>query len=68
MSYTMADYRRDKAKEYVESLSAEQRRQILARLPLEERLAGLSPQEISRYLKNLQAKRSPRKRKPRRKS
>jgi hypothetical protein len=66
MSYTMSDYRRENAKEQLQRLTPEERREALRGLPLEERLAGVSSQEILEYLKRLQSARTPRKIKPRR--
>jgi Mg/Co/Ni transporter MgtE len=77
MSYTMADYRRDTAKEYFKELTAEEQREVLQSLASEQqhevlrgltpeqRLAGLSAEEIATYLKKLQSKRPSRKRNPR---
>jgi hypothetical protein len=50
--------------ELLESLPLANRRELLRSLPPEERLAGLSPEQIQQYLKKLTAG-SPRK--PRRK-
>jgi hypothetical protein len=62
MPYTMADFRRDIAREHVQELSAEERLQGLS---LEERLAGLPPEQIEAYLKGLQKKRAAPKKKQR---
>src|SRR5438552_4972630 len=67
MSYTMADYRRDTAKEYLRELTPEEQREVLRGLTPETRLAGLSAEEITGYLKKLKAKRPSRKARPRRK-
>jgi hypothetical protein len=67
MSYTMADYRRDTAKEYFNELTPEERRKVLENLTAEERLAGLSAEEIAAYLKKLKSERPSRKARPRRK-
>ena len=76
MSYTMADYRRDTAAEYLKDLPPEERRRILQSLTaeerresltLEQRLAGLSAEEIAAYLKKLQSERPAQKAKRRRK-
>ena len=40
MSYTMADYRRDTAKEYLQELTPEERREVLQSLTPEQGLAG----------------------------
>jgi Mg/Co/Ni transporter MgtE len=80
MSYTMADYRRDTAKEFFRELTAEEQREVLQSLPPEQqrgllqslapeqRLAGLTTEEIGRYLKKLQSEHPSRKRKPRRRN
>jgi hypothetical protein len=79
VSYTMEDFRRQYAKEHFPLLTAEERREVLQALPPEEqeellqalppekRLAGLSPEQIQRYLDRLTAGRSSEPRKPRRK-
>ncbi len=75
VSYTMADYRRDKAVEQYQQMTPEERKKALQRFPAEERLeslspeerlASLSPKEIATYLKKRQSSRPPRKGKPRR--
>jgi hypothetical protein len=48
-------------------MTPEARREYLQSLPPEERLAGLSADEIASYLQKLQAEAAPRKRKPRHK-
>jgi Mg/Co/Ni transporter MgtE len=80
MSYTMADYRRDKAMEYLknltpegrreafQSLTPDEQREVLQGLSPQERLAGLSAKEIAKYLKDLQSERPTQKSKPRRRS
>jgi hypothetical protein len=68
MSYTMADYRRDYAKEHFKDLTAEERRELLRGLSAEERLAGLSAEEIAKCLKKSQSEPPSRKGKPLRKS
>jgi hypothetical protein len=65
---TMADYRRDKAKEYFKALTAEERQQFLQGFAVKERLEGLSLEKIAKYLKGLQSAGTARKGKPRRKS
>jgi hypothetical protein len=64
MPYTMADFRREYAKE-IEEERREPAKELLKVMPLEERLAGVSPEEIlkalpmdeiDRYLKLHQAK------------
>jgi hypothetical protein len=46
MSYTMADYRRDTAKEYLRELTPEEQREILRGLTIEERLRGYRPKRL----------------------
>ena len=76
MSYTMADYRRDTAAEYLKELTPEERRSVLRSLTaeerqegltLEQRLTGLSAEEIAAYLKKLKSKGPAQKAKRRRK-
>jgi hypothetical protein len=67
MSYTMEDFKRDYFKEHFAKLTPEEQQQVLASLPLEKRLAGLSAEQIGRYLEKLTAGRPARPRKPRRK-
>jgi hypothetical protein len=67
MSYTMADYRREKAEEYFNEMTPEKQRELVRGLTLEERFAGLSAEEITAYLKKLKLKRPSRKARPRRK-
>jgi hypothetical protein len=49
MPYTMEDFRREVAFEYLERLTAEERREYLEQLTPEERLGGLKPREILRH-------------------
>jgi hypothetical protein len=67
MSYTMEDFKRDYIKEHFRELSAEELAAVLQSLPLEKRLAGLSEEQIRRYLDQRSAARPSRPRKPRRK-
>jgi hypothetical protein len=55
MSYTMEDFRRDYVKEHFPQLTPEEQDEVLKRLPLERRLAGLSPEQILDYLERLNA-------------
>ncbi len=64
MSYTMQDFTRDFIKEHFPELTPEQRLEILRSMPLEERLAGMSDEQIRHYLEHQTAARSA---KPRRK-
>jgi hypothetical protein len=67
MAYTMEDFRRDYAKRHFIHLTREEREEVLRRLPVEERLAGLPVDEIRRYLDQVTAGRKTPARKPRRK-
>jgi hypothetical protein len=67
MSYTMEDFRRDFFKEHLLKLTPEERRDVLQSLPTEERLGGLSVEQIRQYLDELTASRPAQARKPRRK-
>ena len=66
MPYTMADFRRDLAREHLHELTPEER---LAGLPPEQILAALPPEQIEAYLKRL-GKRpaNTRKKKPKRRN
>jgi hypothetical protein len=78
MSYTMEDFRRDVAKkdfarltaeeqrEALEALPPERQQEMLQALPPERRLAGLSEEQIRRYLDELTAGRPAEPRKPQR--
>ena len=68
MPYTMADFQHEYAKEHFKDLTPEERREAMSRLPLEERLADSTPEEIEVYLKNLKSRKPARKEKPRRRS
>ncbi|MBK1704724.1 hypothetical protein [Halochromatium glycolicum] len=50
MSYTLADFRRDVAREYIAELSPEERRRLIEDMSPEERLRGLPPEERLRGL------------------
>ncbi len=67
VSYTMADFRREVVKEHFKDLTLEEQRQLVQNLTPEVRLAGLSREEIARYLEKLQPEQPARKRKPGRK-
>jgi hypothetical protein len=67
MSYTMEDFKRDYIKEHLPQLTPEEQQEVLKSLPPEKRLAGLSPEEIRKYLDRLTGARPPEPRKPRRK-
>ena len=67
MPYTMEDFERDYVKEHFAQLTPEEREEVLRSLPPEERLAGLSAEQIRQYLDRLTAGRQAQARKPRRK-
>lgn len=57
----------DKQREVLERLSSELRQEMLQSLPIAERLAGLSPEQIRQYLEQMPAPRPAKPRKPKRK-
>jgi hypothetical protein len=67
MSYTMEDFKRNYVKEHFAQLTPQEREEVLRSLPAEERLAGLSAEQIRQYLDRLTARRPATSRKPRRK-
>ena len=67
VAFTMEDFNRQYIKEHFAQLTPEEREQVLQALPAEERLAGLSPEQIQGYLDRLNAQRPATPRKPRRK-
>jgi hypothetical protein len=67
MPYTMEDFERDYIKEHFPKLTPQEQQEVLQSLPLEKRLAGLSPEQIRQYLEQLTAGRPAAPRKPRRK-
>jgi hypothetical protein len=67
MAYTMENFRRDYMKEHLPELTLEEQKDVLEALPPERRLAGLSADQIRKYLEKLTADTSPQPRKPRRK-
>jgi hypothetical protein len=79
MPFTMEDFERwyfmehfpmltnQELREALARLPVERRRELMESLPPEERLAGLPPEEIQRYLDQLQASSPAKPRKPRRK-
>jgi hypothetical protein len=67
MPYTMEDFLREYVKDRFPRLPKEEQEELLRRLPLETRLAGLSEDEIRQYLDRLSAQRPAPARKPRRK-
>jgi hypothetical protein len=67
MPYTWADFNRDFIKEHLPELTPEQQQDVLESLPPENRLAGLSADQIRQYLEKLNAGQPAKPRKPRRK-
>lgn len=67
MSFTFEDFERQYFREKLSRLTPEERRKLLESLPTEERLAGLSPEAIRRYLDKQAAKSPPPARKSRKK-
>ena len=67
MSFTMEDFRRQYVKEHFAQLTPKEREEVLLALPPEERLAGLSAEQIRQYLDRLTSGRPAATRKPRRK-
>jgi len=53
MSYTMEDFQREYVKDHFSQLTLEEQKEILESLPPEQRLAGLSPEQIRQYLDQL---------------
>jgi hypothetical protein len=50
MSYTLADFRRDVARQYTAELSPHERRRLLEDMSPEERLRDVPPEEMLRAL------------------
>ena len=67
MPYTMEDFQRQFVKEHFAKLTPEEREDVIKSLPPEERLAGLTEEQIRQYLNRLSAERPAAPRKPRRK-
>lgn len=70
MSFTMEDFNRQYVRGLMEKflkLTPEEQEDILKSLPLEERLAGLSAEQIRQYLARLSPEQPKASRKPRRK-
>jgi hypothetical protein len=55
MSFTMEDFNRQYIKEHFPHLTPQEREEVLQALPAEERLAGLSAEQIRQYLDQLTA-------------
>jgi hypothetical protein len=67
VSYTMADFEREYMKKHLPKLTPQERAEVLQALPPEERLAGLSEEQIRRYLDQVASGRRASSRRPRRK-
>jgi len=63
----MEDFKRDYIKEHFAQLTLQEQEEVLKSLPPERRLAGLSAEQIRKYLDRLSARRPAAARKPRRK-
>ena len=68
MPYTMEEFQRQFVKEHFPKLTPEEREDVIKSLPPEERLAGLTEEQIRQYLNRLPAERPAAPRKPRRKT
>jgi hypothetical protein len=66
MSFTMEDFNRQYVKEHFARLTPEEQEELLVSLPPEQRLAGLSAEQIRQYLDRLSTGRRAAPRKPRR--
>jgi hypothetical protein len=53
--YTMEDFKRDYVKEHFPQLTPKEQAEVLRSLPLEQRLAGLSVEQLRQYLDRLTA-------------
>ena len=67
VSFTMEDFNRQYIMEHFSQLTPEEQREALQAISPEERMAGLSPEQIRQYLDRLTAGRTAAPRKPRRK-
>jgi hypothetical protein len=67
MPFTMEDFNRQYIKEHFLRLTPEEKEEVLRKLPPDERLAGLSEEQIRQYLNRLSTERAAPARKPRRK-
>lgn len=50
MPYTMEDFRKHVAREYLEEMTPKERQEVLERLPPEQRLAGLPAEQLLKQL------------------
>lgn len=53
MSYTMEDFRREVKKEFLETLTPEERLEIIQKASVQELLEGLSPQELAKFVQGI---------------
>lgn len=67
MAFTMEDFKRQYMKEHFPQLTPEEQKELLQSLPPEQRLAGLTTEQIRHYLDRLTAGEPASARKPRRK-
>jgi hypothetical protein len=67
MTYTMEDFKRDYIKEHLPLLTREEQEEVIQSLPTKTRLAGLSAEQVRKYLDQLTAGRPATPRKARRK-
>jgi hypothetical protein len=68
MPYTMEEFQRQFVKEHFPKLTREEREDVIKSLPPEERLAGLTEEQIRQYLNRVPAECPAAPRKPRRKT
>jgi hypothetical protein len=67
MAFTLEDFKHEYIKKHFQELPPEEQKELLSSLPAEARLAGLTAEQIRKYLDQLAAPREPPSRKPRRK-
>ena len=65
MPYTIEDFERDYFKKHFAKLAPEKQQDLLQALPLAQRLAGLTEEQIRQYLEQLTAHRPAKPPKPR---
>ena len=68
MPFTMEDFQRQFVKEHFPKLTPEEQEDVIKSLPAEQRLAGLTEEQIRQYLDRLSAERPTALRKRRRKT
>ena len=67
MAFTWQDFLLELVNEYFSILTPQEQQEVLNKLPLETRIAGLSEKQIREYLDQMPVDRKPPTRKPRRK-